>query len=169
MNDAGMPDPSKRPADRLDLDRFLPYRLSVLTNVVSGSLARIYADRFGLSVTEWRVMAVLGTGQPPAAVDICAKTAMDKVQVSRTMARLISRGLVMRAADHGDRRRAVLRLSADGDAMFRRIAPLAVAYERRLVETLSAVEVAQLDGLLAKLLDGARTIEKLTGRPIRGP
>ena len=49
-----------RASRRLALDAFVPYRLSVLTNQVSSAIARHYADRFGLTIPEWRVMAVLG-------------------------------------------------------------------------------------------------------------
>ena len=52
----------KPPPDHaiLELDRFLPYRLSVLSNRISQDIARLYVERFGLGITEWRVLAVLG-------------------------------------------------------------------------------------------------------------
>src|SRR5512147_221812 len=85
----------------LALDRFLPYRLSVLANTVSTSIARVYARRFGLSVPEWRVMAVLGMSPPLTAGDVCGRTAMDKVRVSRAVARLLRGGLLDRRVDAG--------------------------------------------------------------------
>ena len=74
---------------RLDLDRFLPYRLSVLSNRVSSAIARQYSDRFGLSIPEWRVMAVLGGSPGLSARDVAERTAMDKVQVSRALESLV--------------------------------------------------------------------------------
>src|SRR5438445_5347964 len=82
--------PSEMPAGpaELELERFLPYRLSVLTNRISTAIARVYVRRFGLTVPEWRVMAVLGRfGEMPANA-VCERTAMDKVRVSRAVARL---------------------------------------------------------------------------------
>lgn len=75
----------------LYLDDFIPYRLSVLSNRISRSVAALYAERFGLTIPEWRVMAVLGLEETRAGC-VCAntvaeRTEMDKVQVSRAVAR----------------------------------------------------------------------------------
>src|SRR5258708_30312989 len=72
---------------KLELERFLPYRLSVLTNRISTAIARVYVRRFGLTVPEWRVMAVLGRFGAMSAHAGCGKTAMGKVRVSRAGAR----------------------------------------------------------------------------------
>ncbi len=133
------------------LEHFLPYRLSVLTNTISGAIARLYAERFGLAIAEWRVMAVLGRFGPLSANQVCRRTAMDKVRVSRAVARLVARRLVARRADPHDRRRALLRLTAGGRATHDRIVPLARAREARLLDALSAHERAALDRLLTKL------------------
>lgn len=139
------------PADGLDLGGFLPYRLSVLTNRVSRTLARTYASRFGLSVPEWRVMAVLGQRPGASADEVCRRTEMDKVTVSRAIARLRQRGLVHRATAPDDRRRSVLALTGRGAGVYRRIVPLAREYERRLLAVLNEAERADLDRLLDKL------------------
>ena len=75
--------------DALELERFLPYRLSVLSNRISDAIAREYSQRFALGVTEWRVMAVLGRWPGLSASDVARRTAMDKVAVSRAVARLL--------------------------------------------------------------------------------
>jgi hypothetical protein len=62
-----------------ELDRFLPYRLSILSNRISQTIAGAYARRFGLGVTEWRVIAVLGRYPGLSANGVAARTAMDKV------------------------------------------------------------------------------------------
>src|SRR5215467_8668313 len=81
------------------LERFLPYRLSVLANLASRALARLYGERFGLSVAEWRVIAHLARAAPASANEVAARAAMDKVQVSRAVARLTAKELVERATD----------------------------------------------------------------------
>ena len=47
-------------ATMLNLEEFLPYRLSVLSNTISGTLAEAYSSQHGLTIPEWRVLAILG-------------------------------------------------------------------------------------------------------------
>ena len=100
------------PADHtlLELDRFLPYRLSVLSNRISQDLARLYAERFDLSVTEWRVLAVLGRYPNLSANEVAERTAMDKVAVSRAVTSLLECSRLKRRTHGSDRRRSVLAL-----------------------------------------------------------
>lgn len=135
----------------LALESFLPYRLSVLANRVSQAIARDYADRFGITVPEWRVMAVLGQFGAETATGLCDRTAMDKVTVSRATTRLLSRKLVTRQTDPDDRRRTIFDLSEAGRHIHDEIVPVALAHEKQLMAGLNAAEVKQLDGLLTKL------------------
>ncbi len=150
--------PGTKDGGRLALARFVPYRLSVLANQVSHALARLYASRHGLTIAEWRLMAVLGEGAPRSAGEVAALTAMDKVRVSRAVHGLRRRGLLDRRPDAGDRRRAALRLTAEGAAVYRRIVPLARALEAELMAALDPAERAELDRLLAKLQRRAETL-----------
>lgn len=149
-----MPTDATAPAAHavLELERFLPYRLSVLSNRVSQTIADAYVERFGLAVTEWRVIAVLGRYPDLSANGVAERTAMDKVAVSRAVARLLERGLLRRAVHDGDRRRSVLALSEAGYRIYDEVAPLALECERRLLAHLSAEERATLDALLDRLL-----------------
>lgn len=135
----------------LDLEQFLPYRLSVLTNRISRGLADIYSERFGISVTEWRVIAVLGRYPGLSANGVAERTAMDKVAVSRAVARLLERGLIEREMHDADRRRSVLELSEAGHSVFDVVVPLALEYERDVLAPLDGDERAQLARLMAKL------------------
>lgn len=139
--------------DVLALERFLPYRLSVLTNTVSRALARVYQDRFGLSIPQWRVMAALGRFPGLSANEVAEKTAMDKVTVSRAVSGMLDRDLLTRETDSTDRRRASLRLSPAGTAIYAEIVPVARDYERRLAGVLSETEKEALDSLLDKLTE----------------
>ena len=149
---AERPTRTERPAHaELDLERFLPYRLSVLSNRVSDAIARVYSQRFALGVTEWRVMAVLGRYPDLSANEVAQRTAMDKVAVSRAVAGLLEAGRLQRDIHGGDRRRSVLRLSADGYRIYDEVAPLALAFEQRLLDGLDAAERGLLFGLLDRL------------------
>jgi DNA-binding MarR family transcriptional regulator len=136
---------------RLNLDRFLPYRFSVLSNRVSDAIARHYSERFGLTIPEWRVMAVLGQGGDVSAREVAARTAMDKVQVSRAVTSLVAARRVQRETDRADGRVSRLSLSARGRAIYDEIVPLALHLEELLLSTLSPEERAALDALMAKL------------------
>ena len=149
-----------------ELDRFLPYRLSILSNRVSQIIAGAYARRFGLGVTEWRVIAVLGRYPGLSANAVAARTAMDKVAVSRTVARLLERGLLQRDTHDDDRRRSVLELSRDGYGIYDEVVPVALEYERRLLAPLDADEQAQLDRLLRKLNEGVAQLDVEPDTPL---
>jgi DNA-binding MarR family transcriptional regulator len=137
----------------LELERFLPYRLSILSNRVSQAIAREYQERFSLSMTEWRVMAVLArfNGEGLSAREVAERTAMDKVAVSRALARLAAAGRVSRATHDGDKRRSVLRLTAKGWKIHDTVAPRARAHEREMLGLLTADERRVLTQVLDKL------------------
>ena len=152
----------RTPRDRIELERFLPYRLSILTNLVSGAIASVYEERFGLSIPEWRVMAVLALHPGLSAAEVATHTRMDAVAVSRAVTRLLRAGRLKRSVASDDRRRSVLRLSASGEAVYREIAPVALRCERALLDGLPQAEVEQLDTLLAKLTASAQALSGAT-------
>jgi DNA-binding MarR family transcriptional regulator len=136
---------------KLDLEHFVPYRLSVLSNRVSSAIARQYSERFGLSIPEWRVMAVLGGTPGLSARQVAERTAMDKVQVSRAVESLMRARRVTRAEDTHDGRVSRLSLTARGRAIYDEVVPLALHLEEVLLSTLTPEERRQFDALLTKL------------------
>ena len=135
----------------LRLDAYLPYRLSVASNAVSGLIARSYQDRFGLSVPQWRLICVLAEDRGLTQGQIVARTMMDKVTVSRAAQGLLKRRLVARSDHHADGRSHVLALTPEGASLHAEIAPLALAYEAALIAGLAPEEVALLKRLLGRL------------------
>lgn len=135
----------------LELDGYLPYRLSVASNAVSSLIARAYQDRFGLSIPQWRLVCVLAEDGGLTQGQLVARTVMDKVTVSRAAQGLLKRGLVARSEHHADARSHVLALTEAGRALHSEISPLALAYEAALISGLSPDEVALLKRLLARL------------------
>jgi DNA-binding MarR family transcriptional regulator len=142
----------------LVLEEYLPYRISVLSNLVSRTLARLYEQRFGLTVAEWRIMAVLARFGPLSANAVCDRTAMDKVQVSRAVARAVDNGLVDRGVDALDRRRSVLTLTSKGRGIHDQIVPLAVNLQSNLLGSLTAEENCRLNDMLTQLYSRAREL-----------
>ena len=144
-----MPSTSTRLAD------FVPYQMSVTTNAVSDLIAGQYRVRFGLKIPEWRVLAVLGDLGSQTQRDLVGATRMDKVAVNRACKVLEERGLVTRTPNTRDGRSHHLALTAQGQAMFGEIMPMALDMEKRLFACLSARETEAFKGTLTKLLDRA--------------
>jgi DNA-binding MarR family transcriptional regulator len=142
----------------LDLEHFLPYRLSVLANLVAGGLSKLYQDRFDLKLPEWRVMAVLGRQHSLTASEIADVTAMDKVAISRAVARMVDQGRIAARGDPHDKRRVLLSLTASGQAIYAEVVPLALATQAQLLGSLADADKHQLDALLARLTDAARAL-----------
>lgn len=135
----------------LDLDQFIPYRLSVLTNRVSSAIARHYSDRFNLSIPEWRVMAALGQMPGLSARQVAERTAMDKVQVSRAVQSLLAAKRLRRDTHSEDGRVSQLSLSPQGLAIYKELVPVALELERAFLSVLNDQDRKMLDRLLTKL------------------
>jgi DNA-binding MarR family transcriptional regulator len=140
---------------KLQLSRFVPYRLSVLTNIVSSAIAGAYAQRFGLTIPEWRVVAVLADSPNLSAAEVAQRTAMDKVAVSRAVSSLLRAKRIQRRMASADRRRSVLRLAAAGERVYSQVVPFALSYEKALLEPLNSVERDTLDRVLHVLHERA--------------
>jgi DNA-binding MarR family transcriptional regulator len=148
----------------LDLDHFLPYRLSILSNRASDAIARHYSNRFGLSVPEWRVMAVLGQTPGMSARDVAQRTAMDKVQVSRAVASLVEARRAKREGDEVDGRVTRLSLTTKGQAIYDEVVPLALHLEDVFLAALTPEERKTLNTLMDKLTDRISHLHVIPGQ-----
>ena len=138
-------------ADRLHLDRFLPYLLSVTSNRVSDRIARAYDALFGLSIPEWRLVTLIAEHAPITQVELGERSRMDKVTVSRAAIALTGRGLLERSPNDTDRRSHHLRLSAAGEALYAQVAPEAKALERRIFGRFTSAELEQFTDMLRRV------------------
>ncbi len=139
------------PAPSLRLDRYLPYRLSVASNAVSRLIARAYEDRFGLTIPQWRLIAVLGEDGPLTQQAIGTRTVMDKVTVSRATQGLVKRRLVQRAPHDADGRSHHLALSKAGARLYSEVSPVALEYEARLLQNFDPAAIESLKQFLLHL------------------
>lgn len=144
----------------LVLEDFLPYRLSILTNRISQTLAGIYQERFGISIPEWRVMAILGRHSPLSSNLIAERGRMDKAKVSRAVSRLLDAGLITRETDPRDNRLLILKLSTRGKRIYAKIAPLALAWESDLLDGLDDEDKAAIDRILNKLSERVEVMQE---------
>ena len=136
----------------LILEEFLPYRLSVLSHTVSTTIASVYEKRFGVTIPEWRVIAILGRFPGLSAVDVAERTLMDKVAVSRAVTKLVKNGRIDRQFADADRRRSILNLSEDGRKVHDEIAPLALQFEHELLDGIAAADVETLNVVMDSLM-----------------
>lgn len=138
------------------LEHFLPYRLNVLASLTSNALAQIYAERFGLSIPAWRVIATLGQYEYRTARDIAAHGVMHKSTVSRAVSALEQRGLIVRRPNEDDRRDELLELTEEGREIYEALAPEALAFEERFISVLTDEEQKTLAALIDRLSGHAR-------------
>jgi DNA-binding MarR family transcriptional regulator len=133
---------------RLILDHFIPYRLSVTSNLVSDVIATAYEALFGLTIPEWRVIAVVAENDGITQQGICTATRMDKVTVSRATIALVDRGLIARAPNSADRRSRLLALTRAGKALYADVAPKALEFEHRIFASFPEEEIERFMNML---------------------
>ncbi len=144
------------------LEEFLPYRLSVAANSVSRLFARHYAESYGLSIPEWRMLAIIGRFGTLSPSTVGEWTEMDKVKVSRAAASLVARGLVKQTQDPNDGRGRLLRLTRKGVAVHQGMIPLACELEEQLAEGMTRTEWGSLLKALDKLASHAKGVDGIS-------
>jgi DNA-binding MarR family transcriptional regulator len=166
-------DDSRASAHALDLDRYIPAYLSFLAGKLSIGASAIYRPRFGIGITDWRIMALLAAEPWVVASHICNSTGLDKAAVSRCVRSLLDLGLIEVAPDQKDQRKQLIALTRKGLALHDRIVELAVAREQALLEGLSETERDTLLRLLVHLQRQLRAVNVVGARkrvrPVSGP
>jgi DNA-binding MarR family transcriptional regulator len=137
----------------LKLEQFLPYQLNVVASLVSLALSRVYARRYRIGVPEWRVLVTLGQYGVMTGKAIGAHTHMHKTKVSRAVAFLEKRKLLVRRANRADMRESFLSLTAPGRAMYQELAPHALDFARRLTEILKPADRDAFNRALKQITD----------------
>jgi DNA-binding MarR family transcriptional regulator len=143
----------------LDLDRYVPALITFIANKLSRTATVLYQKRFGVNVTEWRILALLAIEPEISAARICHVIGFDKGPVSRTLAAMEERGLVAIKADQQDGRTYSISLTAKGFTAHDQVIAVALERERRLLSCLSKPEREVLIELLRRVhgnLDAVR-------------
>ncbi len=122
------------------IDMFLPFRLNVLAQEVSERLSHIYAERFGLDIPQWRILANLASRGQTTAQDIARLTLSHKSTISRAVQQLEDRRLIARTVSDADKRSFALSLTPDGKRLFRQLLPQVLDFERNLMAELTEAE-----------------------------
>lgn len=139
------------PARKLQLDAFLPFRLSVASNLVSDVIADSYKALFGLKIPEWRALALIGETDGITQLEVATRSRLDKVTVSRATIALSARGLVARKQHPSDGRSQLLTLTPAGRDLYSKIAPEALALEQQIFAGIAAKEMQSFIKTLDKI------------------
>lgn len=145
-------------AANFSLDTFFPYHVRVYYRAVSQSVTKVYESMFGLTVSEWRTMAVLGSHQSLSPSDIVERSSIDKVNVSRAIKGLQERGYLDRRVDPVDGRRAQLTLSDEGRSAFETLVPKVRELEKQLLSGLSEDDQDRLMAMMAQVRTNAENL-----------
>jgi DNA-binding MarR family transcriptional regulator len=145
-------DAATAPNARLDLLRFIPFRLNRLAAEVSSALSAEYQRGYGLDIPEWRVLATLGFRRDACSAQYIADcTRTHKSTISRAVTTLTRRRLVERVENADDRREFRLRMTRKGRALYEELFPRLLRKEQEMLSCLSAQELKQFARLLGKI------------------
>ena len=137
---------------RLDLFRFVPFRLNRLAAEVSTALSGEYQQRYGLDIPEWRVLATLGfRAEACSAQYIAHCTRTHKSTISRAVTALMTRQLVERVENQDDRREFALRMTRKGIALYEKLIPRLLRKEGEIMSCLTLQEQKDFARLLGKI------------------
>jgi DNA-binding MarR family transcriptional regulator len=135
-----------------DLEGFLPYLLNQAAEATSKSFHDTYKAAYGMTRTQWRVLANLGKFGSMTARDICTISHIEKTKVSRAVAALEADGLLSRSISPQDRRAEILCLTERGRVVFADLGQRAIDYDRSLRAKIGPEIAAQLDDLLRRII-----------------
>lgn len=144
----------------MDLLKFLPYRAARLADAVSRAVAPVYSERFGLSRDEWRVLVAVAGDDQMKTTDLIAHTTLDKMQVSRALARMESAALIERIPDPEDGRARIVRPTEAARKLYKKIVPMVQAREAFLLDAITAQEREVLFSAIDRIIERALQLER---------
>jgi DNA-binding MarR family transcriptional regulator len=127
---------------KLDLADYMPY---LVNRLGAAFVARFTADALaprGVSIAEWRVLAVLGSSGPQRQTDLSELTSIETSTMSRLVTRLIRAGLVSRWRNARNSREVVVQLTAQGTKAVTEMTPIALDLEAQAIRALPRRELA---------------------------
>jgi DNA-binding MarR family transcriptional regulator len=145
----------------MELQNFLPYQLSVLSNKISTGIAKFYRDQYGINVPEWRVLVILSETNHQTAKDLAIHSQMDKVKISRTMKSLETNGLIIERTCKQDARARRYNLTINGRQLINEVKPKALAFEQELISSLNNEEITLFQSCIYTL---NQQVDKITSK-----
>jgi DNA-binding MarR family transcriptional regulator len=143
-----MPGKGDQKRGAFDLERFLPYLLNQAAEFTSKRFEAAYRESYGITRTQWRILAHLGSYGEMTAAAVSRRSHTEKTKLSRAVGTLEAEGLLQREQSPSDRRTERLRLTPAGRAIFDDLTGRAVDFDRELRETLGPERAQQLEDML---------------------
>jgi DNA-binding MarR family transcriptional regulator len=140
-----------KPPAKLDLGDYLPYLVNRVGTIIAEQFGADALARHGLSIAEWRVLAVLASNGGQRQIDLADLTSTEASTLSRLVSRLIRMALVTRTRSASSNREVVVKLSAKGQALVARLIPIARDYEAAAISGITASELAALKRCLRRM------------------
>ena len=160
----------RRSLDSHVLEERTTYRFSILAARQTRCLSEMYLQKFGLSVSQWKVLPIIGYCGPMSAKEVGERTSLEPEKVSRAVDQLVARGFVTRRSDLKDRRRVVLSLASKGKEVFKESERLREAIEAEFLDVLGPKEKSTFHRILDKLerrtaiFNGKQSWRKIVGQ-----
>lgn len=138
-------------APQMSLGQFLPYQLAIVAEAVSREISMVYREKYELSRDEWRLLALLGESGAIKTRDARQATTLDKVQISRAVNQMLSKGLIVRRELPEDRRNHIIELTRRGLSLYRKLIPEVLAVESAILARLDRSKIDCLTEALKRL------------------
>jgi len=135
----------------LTLEKFLPYRMSRLSEALSAEIRPVYKDAFGLNRPEWRVLAALADLGPSTATALGNHSAQHKTKVSRAVRALELRRWIRRETVMTDRRSEIISMTDTGQRAYCDLVAPMRAHEARILDRIAPEDRAALERALLAL------------------
>ena len=142
----------------IDLQAFLPYQFSQLAETISRAVAPVYETRLGIARDDWRVLVAVNQDRQMRATDIAQHARLDKMQVSRAIARLENKGFLSRRPDSRDKRQQELVVTASGRSAYGEVSPMMLARNDYLLQDLDPAQREALQQALTQIQDRAQQL-----------
>ena len=143
----------------------LLFRINRLLSVGGAPVIRLCEGAHGISRREWRLLAAMANGGGLMPSQLAQHAQLDRARTSKAITSLVQKKLVQREVQLGDKRKALVRLSDAGRALYARLFPQVLVIHHELLSVLTPAEVALLDGLLDKLQVSADGAKEHVGGP----
>lgn len=131
-----------------DLERFLPYLLNQAAERTGKRFEVAYRESYGISRTEWRILAHLGSYGHMTAAAVSRRSHTEKSKLSRAVSTLEAEGLLQREQSPSDRRTEQLQLTDKGRAVFDDLSARALDFDEELREALGKDRAELLEDLV---------------------
>jgi DNA-binding MarR family transcriptional regulator len=151
-------------SDPRTVDDLLNYRLSCLLAVSGAMITRLCEGRYGITRREWRLIALLAAHGAMSPSELATSARLERPRVSRLITELVAKNIVARVGDPNDKRRALVRLTDQGQALYDELFPRTIGFNNQVLAALSEEELKAFDAALAKLTEEATRIA--SGKPV---